>query len=522
MARSLYRFYLYTIFIALVIFAVVVTAQLLSTLFALTPLRGTYDSPPTHAELVQSLVFAIVGWIISGTLGGLHYWLIRRDQRSDPSAGASAIRSFFLNATEATGVLMVVSLIGFSVLGTWAYTEGGGSSSIGVALPTLAMVLLLEWERRRFPAAKGAALVFQRLHFFGVQSILVALLAGVFINNTFRPLISLLFFGGQGQCSGDYCPSYNATGLTVMLLWFIAGWLVYCWLTRDDSSRIVRMIMHGSSLAFGAGWTLYGVFVAFELILRALFKLPVTLPDILGISAAYDFVSPLVLGILITSIYHLLLRDVSQRGLLEQSTRWLTEWAIGTVLLAGTFWGGAGYGLYNLLQTIAPSPAAPDSQAWVTTLALLITGLSYIPLDLYIRRRFALDPAGAMGPRRGLVLALLAAGIMALAIGGSVALYAWGTSLFGSPITNWPQIAHAGLATAIVGTLVIGIYIWPVRGEHLLSRPAKIDQPPIPETPTTPATIESILDELLAGRLSREEAATRIRALSSTPALVVG
>src|SRR5262249_40786540 len=96
------------------------------------------------------------------------------------------------------------------------------------------------------------------------------------------------------------------------------------------------------------------------------------------------------------------------------------ELAIAGVLLGGVFWWGIGYGLYDVLQALAPA-----SHAWVITIALLITGVSYIPLDLYLRRRYAHDPAGTMGPRRGFVLALLAGGIRPFAFGGARALYAW-------------------------------------------------------------------------------------------------
>ncbi len=521
MARSLYRFYLYAIFIALVIFAVSVTAQLLSTLFAFTPLRGTYDSPPAQPALVQSLVFAIVGWIISGGLGGLHYWLIRRDQRGDPIAGASPIRAFFLNATEAIGVLTVVSLVGFSLLGNWAYNNGNDvSGSAGAALPTLVMVVLLELERRRFQEQKGAALVFQRLHFFGVQLILLFLLVASFLN-AFRPLIDGWFFNGQGVCNGDYCPSYNLLGLGCVLLWFVACWLIYGLAARQDTSRTVRLIMHGTSLALGIGFVLDGVFVALELVLQPLFRISVGLSDVLGYSASYDFVSPLVLGILVTAIYHLLLHDVSRRGLIEQQARRLIEWAIAAVLLAGVFWWGCAYALYNFLQMVAPSPTGPDNLAWIMTIALVVTGLSYIPLDLYIRQRFALDPAATMEARRGLVLALLGAGILAFAIGGAAALYASLTALLGSPLTNWPQIAHAGLAAAIIGAIVAGIYLWSTRGEHLFARQPGTSQQPAPAAPPATATIEHILDELLAGKISREEAAARIRALSTALALLL-
>ncbi len=521
MARSLYRFYLYAIFIALLIFAVSATAQLLTTLFTFTPLRGAYDSAPSQAALVQSLVFAIVGWIISGALGGLHYWLIRRDLQSEPAAGTSPIRALFLNASEAIGMLLVVPLVGFGLSQNWAFNyHGNVAFETGIALPTLAMVALLEWERRRIPVQRGAALVFQRLHFFGVQLILLFFLISAF-SGALRPLINNLFFGGKNECDAfGYCPSYNPAGLALMLLWFAFCWLVYGLLTRQDSSRLVRMIMHGASLALGVGFILAGVFQALELALSPLFKISVGLGNVLGYNADHDFVSPLLTGILITTVYHLLLSDLSRRGLLALQMRRLVEWTITTVLLAGTFWAGCGYLLYALLQTVAPAPTGPDSHLWIMTLALIITGLAYIPLDLSIRRRFRLDPAATVGPRRGLVLALLGASVLAFAIGGVVALYTWLTALLGSPLTNWPQVAHGGLAAAIVGALVAGIYLWATRGEHLLTRQPRPVQPPAPTTPATQASIESILDDLLAGKITREQAAAQIRALTALPALL--
>ncbi len=521
MARNLYRLYLYIIFIALIIFAVGVTAQLLSTLFAFTPLRGSYTALPTQAALVQSLVFAIVGWLISGALGGLHYWLIRRDMKQDQAAGESTIRSFFLNMTEAGGMLVVVPLIGFVALGNWAYNNGGDVSyAVGTALPTLLMVLLLELERRRSQVHKNAALVFQRLHFFGVQLILLFFVASSFLTG-FRPLIDILFFGRRGQCSNGYCQSYHFTGLVVTLLWFVACWLIYSLLTSRDSSRLVRMIMHGASLAFGIGWTLYGVFVALEVLLSPLFHVSIGFNDVLGSFASHDFVSPLALGILSTAVYHLLLRDIARRDLIGRATLLLSEGTIAALLAAAAFWTGCGSLLYNLLQWLAPSPTVPEGSAWLAALALLITGLAYIPLDLVIRQRFALHPEIAIGPRRSLVLALLGAGILAFAIGGVIALYAWGTALLGSPLNGWPQLAHGGLAATIAGAALIAIYVWPLRGEHLLARPGKTDQPPAPEVPPTSTTIEDILDELLAGHITRVEAAARIRALHGTATLLL-
>ncbi|HXR64323.1 MAG TPA: hypothetical protein VN729_00255 [Ktedonobacteraceae bacterium] len=521
MARNLYRLYLYIIFIALSLFAVGVTAQLLTTLFAFTPLRGSYAALPTQAALVQSLVFAIVGWLISGALGGLHYWLIRRDMKQDQAAGESAIRSFFLNMTEAGGILVVVPLIGFMALGNWAYNNGGDVSyAIGTALPTLLMVLLLELERRRTQVREGAALVFQRLHFFGVQLILLFFVASAFMTG-FRPLIDILFFSRRGMCGNEYCQSYHFAGLALTLFWFVACWLIYSLLTSRDSSRLLRMIMHGASLAFGIGWTLYGAFVAFEVFLSPLFRISVGFKDVMGSFPSHDFVSPLALGIFSTAIYHLLLRDISRRDLIEHSTLLLSEGTIAALLAATAFWAGCGSLLYNLLQWLAPSPTVPENSAWLAALAVLVTGLVYVPLDLIIRRHFALHPDNAIGPRRSLVLALLGAGILAFAIGGVIALYAWGTALLGSPLNSWPQIAHSGLAATIVGAALIAIYVWPLRGEHLLARSSKTAQPPAPEVPPATTTIEDILDELLAGHITRPEAAARIRSLHGTATLLL-
>src|SRR5260370_18174900 len=113
MARNLYRFYLYAVYIALLSFIAVVTGRMLNTVLDLTPLRGPFTSAPARQEIVQSVVLAVAAWVIAGTLAGLHYWLIRRDIRHDTAACSSAIRSFFLNVTGAFGLALSVPIVGF-------------------------------------------------------------------------------------------------------------------------------------------------------------------------------------------------------------------------------------------------------------------------------------------------------------------------------------------------------------------------------------------------------------------------
>jgi hypothetical protein len=165
--------------------------------------------------------------------------------------------------------------------------------------------------------------------------------------------------------------------------------------------------------------------------------------------------------------------------------------------------------------------------------ALVVAGGAYIPLDLSLRRQNRLDHEVAGGPRRGLVLALLAGGIVSLAIGGAVALYTWVTALFGSPINNWAQVARMGLVAFIIGGVLVAIYLSTALRERFIGVAAKqgVAVPvadPVSATTAEPianpdsataepvvetVTIESVLDELVAGKITRDEAANRIRAI---------
>src|SRR5215469_12189250 len=99
MVRSLARVYYYFVFNAMLILAAVGLGALLSQVLSYTPLNG--DNPlPDNTGMTQAFVLAGVAWLIAGVLGGVHYWLIRRDLATDPDAGAGGVRSFFLNGLE--------------------------------------------------------------------------------------------------------------------------------------------------------------------------------------------------------------------------------------------------------------------------------------------------------------------------------------------------------------------------------------------------------------------------------------
>jgi len=294
-------------------------------------------------------------------------------------------------------------------------------------------------------------------------------------------------------------------------------------------------MLHGASFAYGIGSILFGIYVGVKLIILPLFKLSALFKDILGPNPSYDFVSPLTLGILVVVIYHLWLSGAAKRGLINPSVNSLMESAIAAIVSAVVFWVGCGTVLYNTLQQLAHTPPAPDAMSWISAIALVVAGLGYIPLEIYQRRRHSVDPSSASSPRRGLVLALLGGGILASVIGGVTALYLWVTALFGSPVDNWQQTVHVGLAAFIVGVVLVGIYLWSALKEGYWSRSNKqstpsdtspseapspdalpSDVPPsdvLPQSSAEPATVEDTLDELLAGKIARDEAAARIRVL---------
>jgi hypothetical protein len=532
MAHNLYRFYLYMVCVALLIFAAVTLGLLLQTLLLFTPLRDQYTSIPTSAQVLQSVVLTVVSWLIAGGLGGVHYWLIRRDMNSDPTAGASAIRAFFLNIPEGLAVVVGVGFAGFGVIEQWAHVSTGGIvANLAVSLPAFLLALVLELERRRTTVGAGLALTFQRLHFYGVQLLLLIFLIFPWMND-FRPLVDGVILGGRGLhelCNASnaygYCPSFNLFALFMTLLWFVGCWLAYGWLARNDMSAQLGLILRFVSFAAGIGFLIAGLYHAVTLLLYPLFHLALTWRAVSGPDAAHDFFSPFTLGLLIIGVYSYWLQRSVSLGIIARNTLLAIENAVAAGLLAASFWWGCGNLLLNAFETLVTVHDLPDAVAWISAIAFAVAGAAYIPLDVLLYRRNATEPTTAAGARRAFVLILLAAGILAAAVGGAVALYAWITATIGSPLPSWQQVAQTGLAAFIVGAILVGIYLPATIREHLFTSfvgsaasttKAVTTTSAQEEAPSLPA-IETILDELLAGKITRDVAAERIRALADVP-----
>ncbi len=455
MTHNLYRFYLYLVYIGMLGFVADGIWMLLRLLFAFTPLRGG-NPAPTHTDIVQATVFVVVSLVTAVPFWGLHYWLIRRDMRTDPTAGREGVRSFFLNFAEAISLLSGVFTAAFVISSLGQSYPVDVTGLMAYAIGSLAFFAFLEWERRRSQAAPGAAIVFQRIHFYGVQAILL-------IGLTFSWFTTVMQILDSAVPPGPFGSPPNLASSIASTLWITLFWLGYGLWSRGDTHSRLRQVLHYISFAYGVGMALTGVNLLLELALQTLFKVSV-LPTY-SPSALYSFVSPLTLGIVIVAVYSFWLSTSARRPQTEQATLFFIAEVIATIFLAVSFWFGCGFLLFNVLEHIAP-PSNLDLSNLVISLSSIITGIAYIPLSLHLGWRRS--RAAAVGPRLTLVFSLRGCGVL-VSVGNAITLfYVLLTFLLGSPIDNSQHLARGAAAALIVGLLIVGIYIWTARRERLL------------------------------------------------------
>lgn len=545
MMRQIYRVYLYLVSIALLVLATVGLGSLLSTIFAYTTLRGSQRPEPIQQELVQSLVFAITAWIIAGVLGWLHLRLIRRDIAENPKDGCGGVRAFFLNGMEAIGALVAV-FSGSAAFSAVAYSEqpyiADTTGTFAMAIASLALVVVLELERRRYSVTTAPAAVFQRLHTFGVPLILlistvisawdVAMRTSVATVLMRAGVYSPVDPNACGQNPNAMplgpCTLPNAGVLWLAALVPLATVALYSLLARNDFDSLIRVVTHIASLCLGLAATLVGLVSAIELALRGAFGLPVGWSDIAHPwSAAYDFVSPLSIGLLLMVGYGLWLRVEKVRLPTGPRTTGLIAEVFAALILAGAFWWGVGKLAYTTLLWLG-GVSESFAALWAGALALTISGAPYIALALHLRRSSAQMEENA--PRRGFILALLAGGTVTGAVGLTITLYSLGTNLLGAPLANSEEMVRAGLAALLVGAILVTSYGWIALQEHSLAALVKRLKTAMrapsslansaetgtasarQEADVTPA-LEQVLKEYAAHRIGLNEGTERIKAL---------
>jgi hypothetical protein len=278
-------------------------------------------------------------------------------------------------------------------------------------------------------------------------------------------------------------------------------WLLARLLTASALRQTFQLIGYGISLIY----FLTGLFFLLNLGVRSALGDPFESREL-----ADGYVLPAALfGLLFAALYALWLRSERARSRMGAETVDHSILAISAFEAAVPFWFGAGFIVWRLLEIV--SGLSVEKLDWAGPIAAVLAGVVYIPVSLYLRILTA--RTDAIGPRRAFVLALLAGGIIAGAIGAATALFAFGSQALGAPISNWEDVTRVGVAIFLVGLTIAGIYFWSARSERLLAPRPSATPEGAPQPVSQPVlTVEQILDDFAAGRLSRDEAASRIRA----------
>jgi hypothetical protein len=416
-----------------------------------------------------------------------------------------------------------------AISGLGVADHGDDATVAGIATAALVVFLSFELERRRTQPGTGAAIIFQRLQQYGVPLILLFVLsarATYALNESVRTLASQ--WGIYNTCSetghpvGAYCPFGPVPGRTLLADWLstalvAALWAFYAALARRDTRSAIRQAVRLFGLFYTAAFAVDGLFLLIEAGLQHVAQVtqPAYPTYIEGPQIA--FVAPLVFGVVVASVHALLLRDDAPESPLGRKNTASAQLAVLAFVAAISFWVGLGEVVHNLLDIVTQSSVNVGGAEWTTTLAAVIAGVPYVPLAVLLARRS--HQLAEHGPRRGLALGLLASGVIASAIGAATLLYAVVTNVLGSPLDNWGEVARAGASMLVIGAVLAGIYGNISVREHYL-RPttrggeAHEGTPPAAGPDAPPATIEQVLDDLLAQWLTRDEAAARLRELT--------
>lgn len=519
MVRNLYRTYLYIVCIALLIVVSVAINGLLSTIFLQTPLRGNIQEPTSRSDVVQSVTFAIVAFIVAGLIGGLHYWLLQRDLSADPVSGGGGVRAFFLDISAAVSAIIVIAAF-TATLTELGDADNSPAYSLATTFAAAVFYAVVELERRRAPATTRVALAFQRLHLYGVPFITVFIAASYWSSAISVSLDAL--FGRLGiarACSDPYSPpcyfgttdARNIFAHWATVLWLFVAWYAYIWLARGDGRSAIRQILHLGSLATGVILVVVGLQRGLEALFRLVEGLQISWVDVA--EGGFSFVGPLTFGLIAFAAYLALYRREAELLPTGPVVGFLTLRAVIGLIFAVPFFTGSGLVLEHIIQNAIPAGSKPGPEHLANALALLIAGVGYPPFAISLARESTAPEHS--GPRRAFVLILLAGGTITGVVGLVIALRAIITAALGAPLDEWQRVAVDGAVTLVIGGIIAGLYGWLAAREHVFTLPTtQAPVAPSAPAPAEAASVEDVLDELIAGKITRDEAAAQVRQLA--------
>ncbi len=546
MGRGIYRIYLYVVVIGAL---VNVAYWLYNFLHIVLPILFLPAFQHGGEDPARAAYQVLVALAISALLGGSHYAWIRKDIGEDETAGSGLIRSVALNLTQTTAAVAglvagILTLEYVDQLPALAQSPAADqwATTLAISIVAALVFLLLQFERQRTKPAHGAPLAAQRAHLYFVQS--VALVA-TFVTWYFA------IAGGAGHATWPFGALPPTTGgLALSTLFAAEVWLLYFFLARGDMPSLLRFATQLFGFTFGLACTIAGEWGAVADIFGTIWH--ASKDYALGLTAPYNFISFLTFGVLVMIGYGFWLAWEADQNSVERAVTELTVLAVSALVLGAAFYVAVTLGLYNVLnRLLLPSGSQGNEDVWLaiwaSAIGLLMAGLAHPFMAYVLRQRSVHLTLGHRFPRQGFVLGALAAGFLTIAFafvlieitahGGSGgnstqgdflgrlgrAAQAFWTTLNPPCTTCKPGTFGLGraaaLATVLVGLFIIVVHWRRAIVEGWLLHLRAPEKPPVPERadPSTAGdegTFGAVVDDLLAERITREQAIARMRALA--------
>lgn len=559
MLTNLRRLYLYLVATAALSFTTFAVEQFLQSLLDHYTLDPRLYPAVGISTVSQSVVLLAVAIVVAVPVGGLHWWFIRREGATDPTARGNGVRAFFVNyvligyisAAVGFGIAFVNSLgetyqiyqQGGTSVGIPGYNTAALAMLVTALLGTAALLAERRWTRNESPAAQSVSAVLFALAQIGW---LIAALFGLsnFLQAVLDRVISAYptcdfnsGYGVYGTQTGMCQPMGADLRYAVTnLIGFILGLTLFLWLARTLRGNLFQQI-GAALLAFTAViFAIVGITRLVFLLMTLIAGTPGNQPqgfasglvDTYVNGSAYNYSGPFVIQPFLASLL---------AGLLGVAVVWV--WFSGRTLgvarasrggalvlfglefpLAWCFVVGlAGVLQYPFVHLLGQTTTSGDRAHFYSYLGLLVVGVAWPALTYALHRASrgdAADTSGARGVWRIYLVLITSFSTITALIGTAVAVYVLFSSIAGSPISGGTAFGSmaATLALVSVCTGVAHALLW--REDNRAQAVAQAQQPvttaPAPSTPgADETTLEAVLAQVAAGSLSVTEASQTLR-----------
>jgi hypothetical protein len=524
MLASLRRVYYYFVASVALIFLTYAIQNVVYEVLVRTGLQGYSYSQP--GSLRQAAVLLAVAVVIVAPVGGLHWWLIRRDARQDPTALGGVVREIFLDLLTFGSLITVTISLG-SVL-YYAFETSHASYESG---PTTQLSLVIGWgialialsaerlaTRDQHTAAKAISGTFAGLTGLAFL-ITIAVLGSSALQMVVDHAASLYpgcslngFTDNQTFPCQIITPNSPGSPLGSTFAYVLGFAAIVYWL-RDIAGTAGRLIVDAAYIIVGTITALAGVFDLMQGLLHYFTHYPLTQfaqslvsTESSGIPTT-PFAGSLAMGAILLGYFVTQAWAVPNRGQHPELGRQVALVAIA-VPLAATFLIGASEvlgGLF-LLPTLFPQSA----DFWFGAVSMALSGVAWVALWPLLARMSNPTGTGPQLPRRVYVYIVLGGTIVSAVISLAVGIYYAITSAIGTAADVTNRATFEAFATTIVMGAAAGYYWFVlVRDQRILRQHAPVAPPPA--SGDAPIALEDLLLQVAGGQLSVNAAAALLR-----------